>query len=680
MEPCTITTTPRPTVVLVVFFITFSSLVSFSSCVDLTYLYEICSNTTLFESNSTYQSNLNILLSSLSSNGTSNSDNAYRNATIGWSPNSVYGHYYCRGDVTRDVCRDCINTAVRDIVQYCPNSKIGIIWYDECTLRYSNQSFFSNVSESPAFSMFNAQDISDSTWFDRLLNDTMHKAAIKAASDSQRFATQEANFKRDQNLYCLVQCSPDLSGNDCDRCLVDSIADLLIYCSRNEGGRMVYPSCNVRFEFYPFYGLTASAPSPSPTTLVSPSPSLNLVSPLPPSNRTTIPEKQGSSSRKIVAIVVPVAGGGVILLSILLYCLLIRKKKKDPSKENGGNILISAESLQFDFSTILEATDNFAGANKIGEGGFGSVYKGKLPNGQEIAVKRLSRNSGQGAAEFMNEVVLVAKLQHRNLVRLLGFCLEGEEKILIYEFVTNKSLDYFLFDPEKCMQLDWQRRYKIIGGIARGLLYLHEDSCLRIIHRDLKASNILLNEDMNPKISDFGLARIFGENQAQANTNRIVGTYGYMSPEYAMHGQFSVKSDVFSFGVLVLEIVIGKKNSSFYQTDGAEDLISYAWRHWKEGTAFELIDPILGENCSRSEVMRCIHIGLLCVQEVAYRPTMAEVVLMLTSHSVSLPLPSQPALFVRRSMDSSMLIEGKEMHEAVSDQFKVMSITDVEPR
>ncbi|XP_043687386.1 cysteine-rich receptor-like protein kinase 10 [Telopea speciosissima] len=452
----------------------------------------------------------------------------------------------------------------------------------------------------------------------------------------------------------------------------------------------------------PMNGITlpASAPARSPTH-VSPRPPINgntipasaappsptHVSPLPRINGITIPEKQGSSSRKqIVFIVGALVTAGVILFSVLMYCLLKRKKKKNLSMErleNGENEIITPESLQFDFSTVLAATENFAQVNKIGEGGFGGVYKGKLPNGQEIAVKRLSKNSGQGAKEFKNEVLLVAKLQHRNLVRLLGFCLEREEKILIYEFVPNRSLDYFLFEPKKCMQLDWQRRYKIIEGIARGLLYLHEDSRLRIIHRDLKASNILLDGEMNPKISDFGMARIFGVDQTEANTNRIVGTYGYMSPEYAMRGQFSVKSDVFSFGVSVLEIVSGKKNSSFYKIDDGEDLLSYAWRHWNAGTAFELIDPILRENCSRSEVMRCIHIGLLCVQEnVADRPTMANIVHMLSSYLlITPPSPSKPAFFVPTRLETNMFIEVGEMQEAGSGQsVNEVSISELEPR
>ncbi|KAK0578132.1 hypothetical protein LWI29_005638 [Acer saccharum] len=264
-----------------------------------------------------------------------------------------------------------------------------------------------------------------------------------------------------------------------------------------------------------------------------------------------------------------------------------------------GSQVNSADLPMYNFNAVAAATDNFSEENKLGQGGFGPVYKGKLPGGQDIAVKRLSRKSGQGDEEFKNEIIMIAKLQHRSLVRLLGCCIEGEEKMLLYEYMPNKSLDFFLFDPEKQGLLDWTKRFSIIEGIARGLLYLHRDSRLRIIHRDLKASNILLDEEMNPKISDFGMARIFGGNQNEANTVRVVGTYGYMSPEYAMEGLFSIKSDVYSFGVLLLEIVTGRRNTSFRTTDYSS-LIGYAWQLWKEGKAMDLIDPKIWE--SRSSV------------------------------------------------------------------------------
>ncbi|KAK9118569.1 hypothetical protein Scep_016662 [Stephania cephalantha] len=308
----------------------------------------------------------------------------------------------------------------------------------------------------------------------------------------------------------------------------------------------------------------------------------------------------------------------------------------------------------FNLESISISTNDFNDSNKLGQGGFGPVYKGKLLNGQEVAIKRLSRGSGQGMEELKNEVTLIAKLQHRNLVRLLGCCIEGEEKILIYEYMPNKSLDFFLFDRTNRSVLDWAKRVQIIEGIAQGLLYLHEHSRLRIIHRDLKASNVLLDNQMNAKISDFGMARIFGGNESQANTNRIVGTYGYMPPEYVMEGLFSIKSDVFSFGILLLEILCGKRNADFRLSDSL-NLSDHAWKLWKSERALELIDPALGDSFYISKALRCINVGLLCVQEQAVdRPTMAAVVIMLSNDATPLPFPKQPAFSPRSySEDSS---------------------------
>ncbi|VAH11333.1 unnamed protein product [Triticum turgidum subsp. durum] len=234
----------------------------------------------------------------------------------------------------------------------------------------------------------------------------------------------------------------------------------------------------------------------------------------------------------------------------------------------------SVESMLIDISTLRAATEDFAESNKLGKGGFGPVYKGTLLNGDEIAVKRMSKSSTQGVEELKNELALVAKLKHKNLVRLVGVCLEQQERLLIYEFVPNRSLDLILFDEANRQKLDWETRFKIINGVARGLQYLHEDSQLKVIHRDLKASNVLLDMNMNPKISDFGLAKIFGRDQTQGVTNRVIGTYGYMAPEYVMRGNYSVKSDAFSFGVLVLEIMTGKKNSDCYNSQQSQDLLT----------------------------------------------------------------------------------------------------------
>ncbi|KAL3363027.1 hypothetical protein AABB24_012366, partial [Solanum stoloniferum] len=311
----------------------------------------------------------------------------------------------------------------------------------------------------------------------------------------------------------------------------------------------------------------------------------------------------------------------------------------------------------FHLETILEATDNFSNANKLGQGGFGPVYKGIFPGEKEIAVKTLSSQSGQGIDEFKNEVTLIAKLQHRNLVRLLGYCINATEQILLYEYMPNKSLDTFIFamqDGTLCQLLDWKKRYDIILGIARGLSYLHHDSRLRIIHRDLKTSNILLDEEMNPKISDFGLARIVEGKVTEANTKKIVGTYGYMSPEYALDGLFSIKSDVFSFGVVVLEIISGRRNTGFYQSEEALNLLGYAWKLWTEKAETQLIEKSLLESCNKSEAIKCINIALLCVQEDPnHRPNMSDVILMLGGEGTKLPTPNRPAFVVRTHASST---------------------------
>ncbi|KAM1010064.1 hypothetical protein TB1_044707 [Malus domestica] len=395
-----------------------------------------------------------------------------------------------------------------------------------------------------------------------------------------------------------------------------------------------------------------------------------------------IKKKRVIKSSLLIAIVSPITGLLLVIFGYFLWKKTLGNKRahrnrygETRSKLAAGGEKNDGELPIFGLRAIIAATNNFAEANKLGEGGFGPVYKGILAENQQVAIKRLSKKSGQGHQEFMNELKLIAKLQHTNLVRLLGCCLEDEEMILIYEYMPNRSLDKLLFDASEKFELNWGRRFRIIEGIAQGVLYIHKYSRLKIIHRDLKASNILLDGALNPKISDFGMARIFGINQTEANTNRVVGTYGYMSPEYARYGHFSEKLDVFSFGVLLLEIVSGKKNAAFYRFEHSPTLAGWAWELWKDGRGMDVIDESVRETCRLDEALKCIQVGFLCVQEApADRPTMSSVIYMLQGNeSTSLPPSKEPAFSTHRNSNH---VRSSEMPTIFSHNAVTMSLPE----
>ncbi|KAF5756457.1 putative protein kinase RLK-Pelle-DLSV family [Helianthus annuus] len=631
-----------------------SILINTTTLAQSDFLYHICENTANYTTNSRYQRNLNTTLSTLP---TTNNGFGFYNLTTGQGNDTVNSIALCRGDVTPDVCQSCLNDSTVKLRQLCPNQKEAVGYYDNCLLQYSNQNILGNTRVKTYVFMANPQNSTNIDRFNGDLGPLLRKLRGDASAGGplQKFATDNTSGPDFSTIYGLVQCTPDLSETQCSDCLEDIINRIALYFNGRVGGRILVPMCNFRYETYRFYNQSARVtpqppPPPSPTVLPSSPP----VSP---------PGKKSNTTRTVVIITVIVIVAVIIVIASLCIIMRSRKKKRQAIPQAVESIhtetamdIRTEESLQYDFSIVKAATNDFSEENKLGRGGFGTVYMGTLGEGNQIAVKRLAWDSGQGDVEFKNEVLLVAKLQHRNLVRLLGFSIEGSERLLIYEFMPNASLDQFIFDPTKRTILDWEKRYNIIKGIAKGLLYLHEDSRLRIIHRDMKASNVLLDAQMTPKIADFGMARLFKTEETQGDTSRIVGTYGYMAPEYAMHGQYSVKSDVFSYGVLVLEMVTGQKNQCFQNGESVEDLLSFAWKSWRNGTASDIIDPTLkAGSSSLRDIIRSIHIGLLCVQEnVIDRPTMASVVLMLNSFSITLPVPSQPAFFVRSNIDPEM--------------------------
>ncbi|KDP35094.1 hypothetical protein JCGZ_11003 [Jatropha curcas] len=403
-------------------------------------------------------------------------------------------------------------------------------------------------------------------------------------------------------------------------------------------------------------------------------------------------DKESNDHGILLKVLLPIASI-IGLFASITYCyksrvfkqranVLSNARRSDPEKDSSAILEFGSNAPNlptFSLSTIQAATNNFSSENKLGEGGFGPVYKGKLRGGQEIAVKRLSATSTQGHEEFKNEVSLTARLQHVNLVRLVGFCTEQEEKLLIYEYMPNGSLNLYLFDPIRRYSLDWTKRVRIIEGITQGLLYLQEYSNVTIIHRDIKASNILLDDEFNPKIADFGMARLFRKDVHEANTRRIVGTYGYIPPEYARKGIYSMKYDVYSFGVLLLQIISGKRNTFYYGTNNNLNLLEYAYESWKEDKGVEFFDESLNDSSSPCKLMTCIQVALLCVQENPDdRPTMLEVFSMLKNDINPIPIPKMPAFSKQKGEDADVQT-GSSSHQEICS-FNDSQISQLEPR
>ncbi|KAL2233052.1 UNVERIFIED_CONTAM: Cysteine-rich receptor-like protein kinase 29 [Sesamum indicum] len=640
-----------------------------------------CYNDGNYTANSTYSANLNTLLSSLSSNM---DDSGFYNASQGEAPpDRAYALALCRPDIQLESCRSCVQNATIQLLDLCPERKHAILWRDVCVLHYSNVSLFGNRADSPVIMGWDRTNVSSPDQFKENLRTLVDALLLQAASGGSLMKVAAGNHTAPnfQWIYAMLQCTPDISEEDCSGCL--TAAAQRIPLDGKRWAIILLPSCNLQYRLDRFYNITRIQEAQAAVSMTSPPPVPAPTPVLPPPLPAPPGQGNDNTTRTTVIIIVATVVACLVVAICVGFSLRKRTKKKAVETIPSNEGMSATESLQYDFGKIRAATDDFSDGNKLGQGGFGVVYKGKLENGKEIAVKRLSRRSVRGDVEFKNEVLLVAKLQHRYLVRLLGFALEGLERLLIYEFVPNASLDHFIFDRIKRFYIDWDKRYKIIGGIARGLLYLHEDSRFRIIHRDLKASNILLDGEMNPKIADFGTARLFDQDDQSAGcASKIVGTYGYMAPEYANHGRISVKTDVFSFGVLVLEIVSGRKNNSFRDGEnGGDMLISFAWRNWHEGTATSIIDPVLmSGTASQADILRCIHIGLLCVQENATdRPTMASVVLMLNSFSTTLPVPSPPAFFMSNSLEFRRSLERNPTPSTHSSRNDA-SITEPRPR
>ncbi|XP_066316388.1 cysteine-rich receptor-like protein kinase 15 [Miscanthus floridulus] len=575
-------------------------------------LYYTCSEDGgRYGENSTYLSNLKVLAGLLSANASTAN---FVSGTAGQAPDAVYGFVLCRGDYTGATCRNSLYKAFHNAVDkgfLCRFYKDVTIYYDDYMLRFSGDDVRRNLTNRPAWVALNMNSVTrvaGKNYGEKV--EKLTKMIVEvAASSPGRYGTGKAW----------------VGGND-----VSTAYGLLHHESSDYyvGGRILGPRCNLRYEKELFFQET---------------------------NATLLIDMPKNHLGKIEIILITIAA---VLLIIILITLLgwIIQWKADSKIRNELEewtrlvaVDIGTMFTHFTLSEIRSATDNFSEAKKLGEGAFGPVYWGQLASGV-VAIKRLAAYSSQGLEQFRNEIRFIAKLQHLNLVKLIGCCMQQKEKILIYEYMPNRSLDDIFKDVAKWASLTWPLRQNIIDGIAQGLLYIHNfsqsETC--IVHRDLKASNILLDHQMNPKISDFGIAML-SSSATESQDTVPMGTLGYMAPECFHGSSISVKSDVFSFGVLILEIISGRKvATSFRRYKRSDNLMAYAWRLWEDGNCKQLIDNSLSveEHNRESEIIRCIQIALLCVQaNPEDRPDMVEVVRMLSIKGTQLHNPKQPAYF-----------------------------------
>ncbi|KAL7241054.1 hypothetical protein ACSBR2_006639 [Camellia fascicularis] len=506
----------------------------------------------------------------------------------------------------------------------------GRLFYDGCYLRYDDYMFFNESLSGLDRTVCGSSGFvgGNETLFRENVGDLVRNLSLEGVNNG-RFAVGSVS-RGNLTVYGLAQCWEFVNGSDCVKCLGD--AEVKIgSCLAEQEGRVLNSGCYMRYSTQKFYY-----------------------------NSTSVHSGHGGNHLAVILASTAAAVAFLLIVAAISFFVWIKLAKKRRERKQLGALLFTVNNskLNFSYETLEKATNYFHQSNKLGQGGSGSVYKGILPDGHTVAIKRLFFNTTQWVDHFFNEVNLISDIHHKNLAKLLGCSITGPESLLVYEFVANQSLNDHLFVKKNVLQpLNWEVRYKIILGTAEGLAYLHEESKLRIIHRDIKLSNVLLDEDFEPKIADFGLARLLPEDKTHIST-AIAGTLGYMAPEYLAHGQLTEKADVYSFGVLLLEIVTGRQNNRSKTAEYSDSLITIAWEHFQQGAVEELFDPNLmlhnyNHNSNiKNEVLRVVHIGLLCTQEApSLRPSMSTALRMLANKDENLPPPTNPPFIDEKTME-----------------------------
>ncbi|KAK1575040.1 hypothetical protein Q3G72_002065 [Acer saccharum] len=537
----------------------------------------------------------------------------------------VYTMIQCRRYLSPADCVACY-AAAESLIRNCSASNGARVVYLGCFLRYESVTFFDQSTQEGRFPFCGNKTALQATAFSAAVKVLMQNLQVTTPKISGFFVASKEELVgggggNNTAVYGVAQCVETISESGCRDCLATAY-DNIQKCFDNAFGWAVDVGCFLRYSDTPFFA----------------------------DNQTTnlAPFLKIASSSKKKAIIGEVVGGTALVLVAIFFLIWFKFYRKRKTTAHKGNLLDATEfrgPVNYRYKDLISATASFNEENKLGEGGFGDIYKGTLKNGKIVAVKRLLIGASRRiVSDFENEVKLISNVHHRNLIRLLGCC-SSPDLLLVYEYMARSSLDKFLFG-EKRGSLNWKQRFDIIVGTARGLAYLHEDFHVCIIHRDIKPSNILLDQDFQPKIADFGLARLLPENRSHLST-KFVGTLGYTAPEYAIHGQLSVKVDAYGYGVVILEIISGRKSTD-QSKDADEYLLKQAWKLYENNMHKELVDETIDPSeYKEEEIKKVIEIALMCTQSAAaLRPTMSEVVILLKSEGILEHKPITAPTFV----------------------------------
>ncbi|KAL7612870.1 hypothetical protein Lser_V15G06978 [Lactuca serriola] len=528
---------------------------------------------------------------------------------------SVWGLAWCRGYLSIPDCLACFDYAV-NALKACGLGNGAHVFYSDCDVRYENNDFYNEANNQAGVVRCDGTPSPQPTEF--------RKAAEKLLLDLQIAAPRTSDYyalstrKEDggnATVYAIAQCNLKVSQSVCLECLQLRSKSLYDCLPTTSVGRAMDNGCFMRYSRTPFF-------AQNQTTDIS-----------------SFLGDDGDSNKKRY-IIGGVVGGVCFLLLILaffLWCSKSKKKGRGQRDMSTGSTDFLQGPSTYSYNDLKEATDNFSDENKLGGGLFGEVYKGTLKGGDAVAIKKTFMASSSGMTNFNNELKIISNVHHKHLVRLLGYCNKGPHLFLIHEYMENGSLDQYLYGDKRRI-LNWKQRFDIIFGTARGLAYLHEQYHVTIIHRDIKTSNILLDNEFQPKIADFGLIRLLPEDKTHVST-KFAGSLnsGYVAPEYAIHGRLSEKVDTYSFGIVVLEIISGKRYMDVIDDQSVtQNLLDHAWNLFESGTQMNLMDNKLDPSEYETEdAMKIIEIALLCTQPtVAARPAMSEVVTLLSEKTL----------------------------------------------